>query len=184
MSELPGASPPGPHQGSALDPLGGLERSPDPSCVQQWPTVIASCACGETPDPVSGNNWVITKYASQFFKAGYGPAPSLHIYHKSRIFGYVLTNLGLKVVFIFFMVHFIVIVLFNSKSWISLIVIVIFVFDRYLGGRRTATLFLVFSLTFTSRLFRRGFINPKSAWYCAIFCNCIWNNNSSAFSNM
>ena len=40
----------------------------------------------------------------------------LIIYHKSRIFGYVLTNLGLKVVFIFFMVHFIVIVLFNSKS--------------------------------------------------------------------
>ena len=86
------------------------------------------------------------------------------IYHKSRIFGYVLTNLGLKVVFIFFMVHFIVIVLFNSKSLISLIIIVIFVFDRYLGGRRTATLFLVFSLTFSSRLFRRSFINPKTAW--------------------
>ena len=44
-----------------------------PSCVQQWPTVIGSCACGATPDPVSGNKWVITKYASQFFKDGYGP---------------------------------------------------------------------------------------------------------------
>ena len=50
-----------------------------PSCVQQWPTVIASCACGGTPDPVSGNNWVITKYASQFFKAGYGPAENAQI---------------------------------------------------------------------------------------------------------
>ena len=69
-----GLRPLDPHQGSALDPLGGLQRPQTPSCVQQWPTVIASCACGATPDPVSGNNWVITKYASQFFKAGYGPA--------------------------------------------------------------------------------------------------------------
>ena len=71
-----GLRPLDPHQGSALDPLGGLQRPQTPSCVQQWPTVIASCACGATPDPVSGNNWVITKYASQFFKAGYGPVSS------------------------------------------------------------------------------------------------------------
>ena len=52
---------------------GAYSAPQTPSCVQQWPTVIASCACGATPDPVSRNNWVITKYASQFFKAGYGP---------------------------------------------------------------------------------------------------------------
>ena len=52
---------------------GAYSTPQTPSCVQQWPMVIASCACGATPDPVSGNNWVITKYASQFFKAGYGP---------------------------------------------------------------------------------------------------------------
>ena len=69
-----GLRPLDPHQGSALDPLGGLQRPQTSSCVQQWPTVIASCACGATPYPVSGNNWVITKYASQFFKAGYGAA--------------------------------------------------------------------------------------------------------------
>ena len=72
-SELLRASPPGPPPGLWTGPTGGLTAPTSPSCVQQWPTVIASCACGATPDPVSGNNWVITKYASQFFKASYGP---------------------------------------------------------------------------------------------------------------
>ena len=76
MSELPGASPPGPPRALPWTRWGAYSARQTPSCVQQWPTVIASCACGATPDPVSGNNWVITKYASQFFKAGYGPVQS------------------------------------------------------------------------------------------------------------
>ena len=91
-----GLRPLHPHQSSALDPLGGFSSAPQtPSCVQQWPTVIASCACGATPDPVSGNNWVMTKYASQFFKAGYGPATLLTYWVCRGEFEIAAVNLNL-----------------------------------------------------------------------------------------